>query len=413
MMKPKVSVIITVHNIEQYIGECIESVLSQSMRDLELICIDDASTDGSLEIVKNYAEKDARIKVIAQAESVGPSTARNIGYRVAQGEYVYQIDGDDYIVEDALMRMYTCAKENELDLLTFSAMAFADSKEIEKKVHHLLNLYMRTGVYDGIRNGIELFAELTHNSDFHGNLCCIFVNKDFFNKNNLYLVDGLYASADSPFLIYLKAQRTMCIPDALYMRRFRENSIVTSKKSLIKFESILVQFLYEFDLWKGYAFEEKIEKELNKYFALNWRRVLKTYHDVADKNAELKLLPYHKGAKFVFHNIIKGENTYWTNQTSQAIEEIKQYKNVIIYGAKDIAKEVKTILDQNEINHYIFAVSDNTNEKEFEDKPIYCIEELAYMKDDAIVIVAVSKRHQESIKENLHAMGFENILVAE
>lgn len=411
MMKPKVSVIITVHNIEKYIGECIESVLSQSIEDLELICIDDASTDSSLEIVKKYAESDTRLRVIAQVESVGPSTARNIGYRLAQGEYVYQIDGDDYIVEGALERMYSCAKENELELLTFSALAFADSKEIEKDVHHLLNLYMRIGTYNGIKNGMDLFAELTHNGDFYGNLCCIFVNKDFFDKNNLYLVDGLYASADSPFLIYLKAQRTMCIPDALYMRRFRENSIVTSKKSLIKFESILVQFLYEFDLWKKYAFEEKIEEALNKYFALNWKRVLKTYNDVVDKNAELKLLPRYKGAKFVYYNIIKGENTYWINQTSQTIEEIKQYKNVIIYGAKDIAKEVKAILDQNGINYYVFAVSDNANEKKFEDRPIYCIEELAYMKEDAMVIIAVSKRHQKLIKENLYAMGFKNILL--
>ena len=92
MLRPKISVIITVYNIENYIGECIESVLNQSMKDIEVICIDDASTDHSLKILNQYATKDRRIQVFAQSESIGPSTARNIGYREAKGEYVYQID---------------------------------------------------------------------------------------------------------------------------------------------------------------------------------------------------------------------------------------------------------------------------------------------------------------------------------
>ena len=120
MIRPRISVIITVFNIEKYIEECLDSVLNQTMREIEVICIDDASTDHSLDILNAYAVRDQRVKVIAQTESIGPSTARNIGYRHAKGEYVYQIDGDDYIVEGALERMYTCASENKLDFLTFS-----------------------------------------------------------------------------------------------------------------------------------------------------------------------------------------------------------------------------------------------------------------------------------------------------
>ena len=83
MGRPKVSVIITVFNIEPYIRDCLDSVLKQSLRDIEVICIDDASTDHSLEILYQYAERDNRVRVIAQPESIGPSTARNIGYREA------------------------------------------------------------------------------------------------------------------------------------------------------------------------------------------------------------------------------------------------------------------------------------------------------------------------------------------
>lgn len=413
MLRPKISVIITTYNIENYISECLESVLSQSMAEIEVICIDDASTDHSLDILNQYSARDNRVRVFPQSESIGPSTARNIGYRKAKGEYVYQIDGDDFLVEGALERMYRCAEENHLDFLTFSADAFADTKEIEHTVKDSLNLYKRIGTYNGVMKGMELFAECMRNGDFLGNLFCILLSKEFFDSYNMYLVDGLYASADNNFLFYLKAQRVMCIKDALYMRRFRENSIVTSKKTLIKFESILVQYIYEISLWNQYNFEDFIEKALEKYFAAFWKSVLKTYDQVIDKAAPLKLLPKHKLAKFAYDYYINDSSVYWTKQTGEMIEEIRRYEKVIIYGAKDIGQDVKRILEKNRITNYLFAVSNNKNEANLDGTKIYNIDELDYLKENAIVIIAVSKRHHETIRKKLLETGFEHVLAVE
>ncbi len=412
MFNPKISVIITVYNIEKYIGECIESVLKQSIRDIEVICVNDASTDHSLEILQKYEIADNRIKIINLVNNVGPSTARNVGYRAAQGEYLYQIDGDDYIIENALEKMYLCAKENKLDLLTFSASSFVDATQLAEK-YKVMNLYQRTGTYDGVMKGMELFTRLTQNNDFLGNLYCIFLNRAFFLTNNLYLLDGLYAWADGPFLFYIKAQRSMCILDTLYMRRFRENSIVTSQKTMIKFESMLVQILYEIELWKNHKFEEKTEEQLEKYFAINWNTLINTYSMVKDKNAQLRLLPQYKFAKFVFDNMIKYKNVYWLNQTNETIEQIRKYENIIIYGAAHVAQEVEKVLENNEIYNYVFAVSDNKNEKSIKGKKIYNIAELDDMHENSIVIVAVNKRHHKAIKEKLDILGFENIILVE
>ena len=413
MIRPTISVIITVFNLEKYISECMESVLNQSVKDIEVICIDDASTDQSLAILHAYAVKDKRIRIIAQSESIGPSAARNIGYREAKGLYLYQIDGDDVIVDGALERMYSCAAENKLDFLTFSASAFADSIEIEKDVHHLLNLYIRKGAYFGVMEGMELFAKCIHNGDFLGNLCCIFLSKDFFDSKDMYLLDGLYASADNNFLFYLNAKRVMCIPDALYKRRFRENSIVTSKKTLIKFESMLVEFVNEISVWDKYTFDDYIDRAMQKYFASIWQGIISTYNKVVNKDVPLKLLPKYHIAKFMYENCIMERNTYWTNQTDETISKLRQYKNVIIYGAMDIANEVKNILERNQIFHYVFAVSDNTYEKSVAGKKVYNIDELEYAKEDAIVLIAVSKRHHSSIRKKLEILGFHNILEIE
>ncbi|HAS37211.1 MAG TPA: glycosyltransferase family 2 protein, partial [Ruminococcaceae bacterium] len=95
-MSALVSIIIPVYNLEKYIKHCLESVVNQTYKELEIICIDDGSTDGSAEIIKSMAENDPRIKYIYQ-ENAGVSAARNKGLDTATGEYVMFVDGDDYI----------------------------------------------------------------------------------------------------------------------------------------------------------------------------------------------------------------------------------------------------------------------------------------------------------------------------
>ena len=93
---PKISVIVPIFNVEKYLKECLESIINQTFKDIEIICINDGSTDNSLDILNQYAEKDNRIKVITQSNQ-GLSAARNTGIKYANGEYISFIDSDDYI----------------------------------------------------------------------------------------------------------------------------------------------------------------------------------------------------------------------------------------------------------------------------------------------------------------------------
>lgn len=116
-MKPAISVIIPVYNTESYLERCLKSILSQSFTDIELLLVDDGSTDRSGAICDEYAVRDNRIKVLHQ-ENGGVSSARNLGLDQATGEYVIFADADDYWVTDkALERLYGIAKNNGLDML--------------------------------------------------------------------------------------------------------------------------------------------------------------------------------------------------------------------------------------------------------------------------------------------------------
>lgn len=113
-----VSVIIPVYNSELYIGEMLDSVLNQTLKDIEIICVDDGSTDNSLQLLEQYRSCDSRITVITQNNS-GAGAARNRGMAISNGEYLSFLDSDDYFEPEMLERAYACIKENESDIVIF------------------------------------------------------------------------------------------------------------------------------------------------------------------------------------------------------------------------------------------------------------------------------------------------------
>ena len=111
----KVSVIIPVYNTEKFLRKCLDSVCNQTLQDIEIICINDCSTDGSLEILREYAGKDNRIKLIELFENGGAAKARNIGIDIAHGEYIGFVDSDDFVDLDFYEKLYNKAVETGAD----------------------------------------------------------------------------------------------------------------------------------------------------------------------------------------------------------------------------------------------------------------------------------------------------------
>lgn len=117
MGNPLVSVIIPVHNTEEFLDRTLSSVTGQTLRDIEILCIDDGSTDGSLKILQDWAIRDPRVCVISFEQNQGVSAARNRGFKESRGGYVYYLDSDDWIDPDYLEAMYTKAVETGQDVV--------------------------------------------------------------------------------------------------------------------------------------------------------------------------------------------------------------------------------------------------------------------------------------------------------
>lgn len=134
----KISIIIPVYNAAEFLSECLDSCLNQTLKEIEIICVDDGSTDNSLDILNDYAQKDERIKVISQ-ENQGQSVTRNKAMEVASGTFIQFLDADDYLEPDACEMLYTYAKLYSLDMLSCSAIEFNHKtrEEFEEPYHAL------------------------------------------------------------------------------------------------------------------------------------------------------------------------------------------------------------------------------------------------------------------------------------
>ena len=137
-MTVRVSVVIPVYNAEAYLSECLDSFLCQSFRDFEIICVNDGSTDGSLRILKSYAEKDKRIQVISQGNK-GAGPARNEGFRHAGGKYVLFFDADDIARRSMLDDLVAAAEKNDTDLTVCSSLLLDESGQKIRKCGWAVN----------------------------------------------------------------------------------------------------------------------------------------------------------------------------------------------------------------------------------------------------------------------------------
>ena len=232
-----VSVIIPIFNGEKYLKTCLDSVCNQSLSDIEIICIDDGSTDNTLKILKKYQSKDKRLKIIS-TENHGQGHARNIALSKVKGEYVSFVDVDDWIEEDALELLYYKAKNDNLDMLFFQMMNYIENS----------GKFIETDLYNFQcfeENGITENTIFNHN-DTKGFLFEIPVGpvsklykKEFLDINSLKFPEGIFFEDNSFFYnAYFKCNSAGFVKKHLYYRRRHDNS-VTQTFDETKFDIIV------------------------------------------------------------------------------------------------------------------------------------------------------------------------------
>ena len=138
-MKPKISICIPVFNVDFCLGSCLESVINQTMKDIEIICVEDCSSDNSFEILKTYAATDPRIKIIRHDKNLGTLVSRKDGAMAAQGKYIMYVDSDDELFSHACDTAFNLIEKNHTDVAEFGAQVVDSSGKIKQSNNFIIH----------------------------------------------------------------------------------------------------------------------------------------------------------------------------------------------------------------------------------------------------------------------------------
>lgn len=231
---PAISVVIPVYNCERYLKQCLDSVLAQSFQDIEIICVDDQSSDRSVEILSEYAAKYPNLSVY-RLKNRGVSSTRNYGVKQATGKYIYYIDGDDYLLPDALEKAFMRAEQAEAEITMFGFKFFWENTKT-------YSYYRDVVLYHQLRERVFSVRSVPEIISCAAVWDRLFL-RSFILENNIKFADGyLYEDLLYTVETLIHAKRVAMVPDNLYVyRKDIPTSITGTEKNSLRHRNDFIE----------------------------------------------------------------------------------------------------------------------------------------------------------------------------
>lgn len=279
-MKPEISIIVPVYKVEAYLKKCIDSILSQTFKDLEIILVDDGSPDECGKICDEYAEKDSRIRVIHK-ENGGLSSARNAGLDIAAGKYVGFVDSDDWIEPDMYEILYKITEENKAEIgVVTSKIIYSDRISITG-IHGLV-----------IHNKLEAMKEVIVSGLYDEVVWTKLFKKEVIGKER-FKTGIIYEDTDFTYRVIDKCSKVVSLGKPLYNYVKRENSAMDKAVKEINLDGIYIyEEMYRFIMSNYPELKEDVLIKFVNTMLINLNHLCKTVK--TDKVEEKILLVSEK-----------------------------------------------------------------------------------------------------------------------
>ncbi|TCB80446.1 glycosyltransferase family 2 protein [Acinetobacter sp. ANC 4173] len=302
MLQPKVTIVIPVYNTQDFIDQCLSSVVNQTFSNIKIIIVNDGSTDNSLKICKKFADEDKRITLVNKINE-GVSVARNIGINLAEGEWIYFLDSDDYLDKNTIEYLLKEAAVSDVDIIQFGVRSYIDLKIIgerkpkNKKIYDNLHEFLLENELKPVSAWLHFFS-----------LKKIKENKILFNTNLKHGEDMLFV-----YSVYCHACKILVLNKVFYNQMLSPNS--TSRKPIqikvlfdtMLFISELTDYVKENNLTNCYCLELKslskrifvipLLLESKTEFYENKKSIQILYNSIYDNNKLIFNNIYHKIAR--------------------------------------------------------------------------------------------------------------------
>jgi len=448
MSKPLVSVIVPICNVEKYVGRCLESLQAQTLRNIEIVCVDDGSTDASGNIADSFANTDDRFRVIHKPNS-GYGHTMNLGFRQAKADYVAILESDDFAAPYMLEKLYDAAKEQNVQIVKANHYAYEGDIDKSEKVDRVGD-YVKYG-----RFSPDDHPEFMLNNP---SVWDALYRRDFIEKNEICFLESPGASyQDVGFLCkcWYTVDSVACIDDAIvYYRIDNPNSSIRNRRKVYcicdeykevkeyinahtkavpraklalaemmytnyfhSYHRIDFPFKYGFvtewyrdTIWlrdNGYLDEQAI---LDDGHRRSMEELMENMDDFYDHISEYNWFMTAREAMKLWENVLR---VSWNLTSEGAFARLKDAEDVFIYGAGTVAKEALAVLKRHSWISKLcgFCVTDKAgNPDMLEGFPVYAIEEMTDGQKESLIVVAVTFKAQGEITEVLLRNGFSHIM---
>lgn len=430
--KIAVSVIMPSLNVASYIRESIESVLCQTLENIEILCVDAGSTDGTLEILKEYAQQDARIKLV-RSEKKSYGYQMNLGIRLSQGKYIGIVETDDLVDKHMFEELFKVTEEKGLDFVKTDEWDFSVQEDGKKKkwyvplttqsrYHRFYNQALCPG------ENLQVFTFTLHT--WSG-----IYRRKFLLDNQIWHNESMGAAFQDNgfwFQTFMYAKRVMFLDKAYYMyRRDNPNSsihhrgqIYAHRKEYFFLKNIIMHdaqkwekfcYIYSWARFESFFFDlERIAEEHQLEFCE------KTGQDFSEalKKGEVEESLFLKEHWEELNAIAENPEQYYNQRVPERnalLDKLAAFESIILYGAGIRGRQMFQFLTSRTPQFPVvcFAVTKKQEgELEVLGKPIYEIGDLRKYKESAAVLITTSKTYQNEIMETLKQQNFRHVFCA-
>lgn len=393
----KLSIIIPVYNVEEYITDCLDSILSTSYKEMEVILVDDCSPDSSFTIIEHYQQLYNNIRIVKHNSNKGLSAARNSGLKVAEGRYIWFIDSDDMIESNAITNIMHRLDKTDLDILFFGYSEILDNKKT----------VIKTYKSNAIVSGMEYFCNRIDSGSLTVPSWCQVYSKSFLIDNNITFKEGIIHEDNLfVFRVLMKAQKVYHLDESYYIYRKRENSIMSIKneKEYFSFFVILLDII---SFWNLNNFSVKENTAILKYIKYiysvwNQRRAKIDLSKEVQCGSEIE--------KEIYNLLLREGANLYDSFSKELLSELSKHKVIYMFGAGNIACELcNALLHCGIFLDYILVSDVNEHPDSMFGIPIVCAN-YENLNHSACVIMAVSSSRYEEVKDYLLKIGYTNVI---
>ncbi len=410
---PLISILVPIYNVEKYLIECLESIINQTLKNIEIICINDGSTDNSLNIIKEFMKIDTRIKLIDKPNS-GYGDSMNQGLKFANGKYIGIVESDDIAHKKMFEELYSMAEKNSHPDIIKSNYFLYWSKDKKRYYKESIPRKLTNKIFKPL-NSVEIFKSSpsiwsaiyknsflkTYNIQFNPTPGASFQDTSF-NFKTLFYCNTMYCTRKA-FLNYRQdnesssvnnKEKVFCLNDEYKVIRqcIKSNNEIKPLFLYLKFKSYL---------WNYHRLAEKFQDIFLDTFIQEFIKD-KQYIDFdlfEEENKTLLLSILSSNKKAFKTELETRKNVHLNIYRTYFIEKIKKenYDNLIIYGFNDIAKN---IIDKFH-NNVVIIVDMKNNLNTYKDIPIINFDKLTTYKNELFIITTINETFKKEIEKNI------------